>query len=331
MPKVTKQVPTVAPANRVFAPNGLPTTSILARAIPVGDIADDHIRMCIYGQNRAGKTTLACQFKKPLLLVAFEPNPTGGARSVKNIPGVTFLRLHNDVAANGKVIRWASEKGLALCRELEQSRPFPFATVVVDGATSYQDYILQEVMGWDSIPEQLSFGMVGKERYQARAEKVKEGLRPFLNLPCDVIMLAKEKDHNPKKDDYSGLDKMTGGFQLGSFFAEDVGGSVAGWLHDACDFICQLWVDMERTTTQVPAVVLQGKEFAPATTRTTETGRKVRRLRCCYEPNIGRVGFAGGFRSCNPACIPDFLEAREPEEMYRKFLSVVDGTYRPDA
>lgn len=321
MPKIEKQAP--PPVNRL---NGQQPSSILSGAIDVADIRDDWIRAVIYGANRVGKTTQACQFEKPLLLVAFEPNPTGGANSVKKIPGVKFLRIGNDVnPSTGKVTKWASQKGLEVCRELAGG--CPFATVVVDGATSYQELVLQEVMKWDQIPEQLSFGMVGKERYQARAEQVKEGLRHFFNLPCNVIMLAKEKDHNPVRDDYSSLNKLTGGFQLGSFFAEDVGGSVAGWLHDACDYILRLSVEMETEERKTPPVVINGKEVAAAGVTRVETGRKVRRIRCVYEPNTGRVGFAAGCRSPNPECVPEWIEARTPEEMHRKLSAVIAGTY----
>jgi hypothetical protein len=323
VPKVIKQ--SVPPVNRIAVANGHPG-SILSGAIDVADIIESWLRAVIYGVNRCGKTTLACQFEKPLLLVAFEPNPTGGANSVKKIPGVKFLRISNDInPSTGKVVKWASQKGLELCKELSQG--CPFATVVVDGATSYQELVLQEVMKWDQIPEQLSFGMVGKERYQARAEQVKEGLRPFFNLPCHVILLAKEKDHNPPKDDYSSINKLTGGFQLGSFFAEDVGGSVAGWLHDACDYITRLSVEMETREQVVPAIILNDKEVAPASVTRVETGRKVRRLRLCYEPNTGRVGFAAGMRSSNPDSVPEWIEARSPEEMHAKLMAVIDGTY----
>ncbi len=323
MPKIDKQAP---PVNRLPPPSPNGTGgSMLDQAVDVATLTGP-LRMTIYGTNKVGKTTLACQFKKPILIVSFEPRPTGGGNSIKGMEEVKLLRVANDVNPNtGKVVKWASQKGLEICRELASG--CPFATVVVDGATSYQELVLQEVMKWDHIPEQLSFAAVGKERYQARAEQVKEGLRPFFNLPCDVILLAKEKDHNPPKDDYASLNKLTGGFQLGSFFAEDVGGSVAGWLHDACDYTCRLSVEMETREQPVPAVVLNGHEVAPASVKRVETGGKVRRLRCEYEPNTGRVGFAGGFCSPNPGCVPEYLEAKTPQEMYRKVMAVIDGTY----
>lgn len=311
MPAITKQSP---------RDNGKAASevSVLSGAIPVADIEGDWIRMSIYGGNRVGKTTLACQFPKPLLLVAFEPNVTGGAKSVRKVPGVVFLRLTSSAA------------GLQLCRELQDSggqvpknlraglSGSEFATYVVDGATSYQDIVLQEVMGWDKMPEQLAFGMVGKDRYQERAEKVKEGLRPFTNLPGHVVILAKEKDHNPPRDDYASLHKLTteGGFsslRLESFFAEDVGGSVSGWLHDVCDYVGRLSIEKEiKIVTK--AVKFQGK----VTTRTEqiETGRFIRRLRTMYHPN-----YAAGFRSENPDAVPEWIN----NPTYEKIAKVIRG------
>lgn len=312
MPSITKQAVT---------DNGKKplVEDVLSDAIMVGDIQDDWIRMSIYGQNRVGKTTLACQFPKPLLIVAFEPNKTGGSMSVKRMKDVVFLRLTSSAA------------GLQLCKQLQESggkvppklRPQTskdrFASYVVDGCTSYQDIILQEVMGWDSVPEQLAFGMVGKERYQERAEKVKEGLRPFSNLPGHVIFLAKEKDHNPPKDDYASLHKLAGGFRTESFFAEDVGGSVAGWLHDVCDYIGRLYLDKE-----TKKVVTERKMNGVLKKQVTEveTGRHVHRLRTLFHPN-----YAAGFRSCSPDIVPEYIEAGSPEEMYKKIMEVINGTY----
>jgi hypothetical protein len=306
-------MPTIKTQKRTGVPELSGNGSLLSQAIPVGEIADDWIRMVIYGANRVGKTHLACQFPKPLLLVAFEPNPTGGAKTVKNVAGVTFLRMANDVdQATGNVTRWASDKGLQLCREI--AADCRFATVVVDGATSYQDFVLQEVMGWKDMPEQLSFGMVGKERYQERAEKVKVGLKPFLSLPCHVVVLAKEKDHNPPRDDYSSLSKLQpSSLRLESYFAEDVGGSVAGWLHDACDYIGRLQIEDE---TRVETAEFKLGDHVQKTETLVRTGRQVRRLKTMYN-----TGFAAGFRSATPAQVPEFIE----DPTFEKIWKVIQG------
>jgi len=289
---------------------------MLDEAVPTTELVNQWIRMCIYGANRVGKTTLGCQFPKPLLLISFEPNATGGAASVSKVQGV-IQRIFT-----------SSKQGLDLCKELQATegkipvhlrqkwglspKQDRFLSYVVDGATSYQDIVLKEIMGWESVPEQLNFRSVGendrerKDNYQKRAEKTKEGLRPFLTLPGHVVVLAKEKDHNPPKDDMSGLHKMAKGFRSESYFASDIGGGVANWLHDACDYIGRLYFDKEVTRREILV-----NERPSGTFIEEETGRIVRRLRTMFHPN-----YAAGFRSANPERVPEFIENPTFEKIY---------------
>lgn len=286
--------------------------SILSTAVSVNSLDVDDIQMVLYGLNRTGKTTLACQFPKPLLLVSFEPNKSGGAKSVKKMQGVTYLRIttKGGLDHNGKVQEeHGMEKAVKLARELEQHNPFK--TIVLDTATSLQDLILQQLLDLPSIPEQMSWGMVSKEVYFARSEQVREALRPYTNLRnCNLIIVAKEKDHNPPQDFKKGAPR----FQPESFFAASLGGATVDWLHDVCDYICRLWIDKEvkGTKTTLP----DGTEDITY----EETGRMVRRLRTMLHNN-----YAGGFRSENPEAVPEYIEAHSPREMYEAILEVIAG------
>jgi hypothetical protein len=267
--------------------------NVLSEAIPVSELDEDFIKILIYGQNRVGKTTLACQFPKPLLLVAMEPNKTGGAQSVKRIEGVTYLRIES------------SEKALRLASELK-SGAGNFKTVVVDSATSYQDIVLKEIMNLSETPVMLKWGMVGEAQYRQRSEKTRECLRPFIDLNCHVVITAKERDHNPPANRRP---EITRGLQSESFFAADLGGATVGWLQDAVDYICQLYMCkeiIERKDT------VAGKEIIT----TEETGKIVRRLRTMYHPN-----FAAGMRSSNPENVPEYIQ----EPSFEKIAAVVSG------
>lgn len=275
--------------------------SVLSEAIPVGALPDDWIKMVIYGPNRVGKTTLACEFPKPLLLVCFEPTVTGGAKSVKRCPGVTYLRVES------------SDKGHRLARELAQR--CPFATVVLDSATSYQDIILQEILDLPEVPTQLNWGTVSQDQYRQRSERTREALRPFLALPCHTVVIAKERDHNPPDREKP---KILRGEHEGSFFASDLGGATVGWLHDACDYIGRLHMAKETRVLGVPAGT--GGEVAR---EVVETGRVVRRLRTMYHPN-----YMAGMRSCDPRSVPEWIEAETPKQMYDAIVRVIDGTYQ---
>lgn len=96
--------------------------ALLSKAVPI-EQTEDFIRMVIYGKIGFGKTTLACTFPKPLLLVdIFER----GSRSVRNVKGINRILIRS----------W---------EELEQLRDelqdavdegsFPYRTVVFDNVT----------------------------------------------------------------------------------------------------------------------------------------------------------------------------------------------------
>jgi len=267
-------------------------TSVLSRAIPVADLKDEYVKMAIYGRNRVGKTTLACQFPKPLLLIGCEPTETGGASSVTQVPGVMFLRIDN------------TKDLLTLAAELGQ-KITPFKTVVVDSATSIQDIVLKEILDLPEIPNMLSWGTATMKDYQKRSEKTREVLRPFLNLKCHTVITAKEKDHNPPKDE----PEIVRGVQLESFFSVDLGGQTAGWLQDACGSVCQL-IMVKETTTKVVKVGSKSVQSE------IETGRIIRRLRTQRHPN-----YESGLRSAYPEKVPEFID----EPTFDKIYAIIRG------
>lgn len=299
MPQIQKQMPPrTAPARPKPSANG----SVLSGAIPINEIGDDYLKMTIYGRNRVGKTTLACQFPKPLLLISFEPAKSGGARSVKRVPGVDYLRITS------------SRQAFQLAEELESNTNYK--THVLDTVTSYQDLILQEVIG-KPTPEQLDWGEISRYQYRDRSSKTKEALRPFLNLNAHTVLLAQEKDHNPQDKE---VPKIIRTLAQESFFASDLGAAAVAWLHDACDYICQLYLDKEiRRWTEERKVAGPGNNTKKVEFE-EETGRLVRRLRSMYHPN-----FAAGFRSENPESVPEYIEGTSPANMYAKIMAVISG------
>lgn len=294
MPTIQKQHPT-----RVV-PKPSSNGSVLARAVPVSDLKDDFLKFLIYGRNRTGKTTLACQFEKPLLIVSFEPGKRGGAKSVKKVAGVEFVRIE------------ATEDAILLARELKTDRTFK--SHLLDSASSLQDVALKELMGLDEAPVQLNWGLVPENVYRERSEKAKEIMRLFIDLPANTIITALEKDHKKPSERTS---KLMRGFEPESFFAADLGGATVDWLHNACDYIGQLYMARE-VVTRKSKHKIAGKEVEHS--EEVETGKIVRRLRTMYHPN-----FAAGFRSENPSSVPEFIEAKSPEEMYAKIVKVIRG------
>ena len=168
--------------------------------------------MLLYGRNRIGKTTLACKFPKPLLLLSLEPTQTGGAKSVAKEPGVMW-----------KVCK-TSEEIATIAERLQQ--PHDFKTVVLDSVSSHEKIVLQEVRGDKKPLEMLRFGKVSQDEYTLRSEKMRDAIAPFLALPTHLVILANEKDHS-KPENGERRSAGTTIMQEKSFFSADTGGGLA--------------------------------------------------------------------------------------------------------
>lgn len=279
--------------------------SILDRAVPVTDVKARFVKMVVYGENRSGKTTFAGSWPKPMLVVSFEPSEEGGQTSISNMKGIKVLRYKQEFDT--------LDDFKTLVYELKEDDHY--VTNVLDTGTSFQDAVLANLLGLQKLPEQLSFGGVSTDMYRKRAEQVKEMLRPFLALEKHTLVLNKEKDHRPPQmgDNGKPVMDMTPDFmksiKLDSFIASDMGGSVVGWLHDACPYICRLYL-----AKKVRAVTykLNGKDK----TRYEETEDMERRLRTLYHPN-----FAAGFRAPKGTEIPEHITDPDFDSVAKYFTS----------
>ena len=308
---------------------------ILSTSVPVSKLREEYVKICFYGRNRSGKTTLAAEFaseSKPLLFISCEPDSCGGATSVSNIPNVFLQRVSHRLLGQDEEGRWldatdhrcvrrdtlkGSDKIRAIGAAL--SKPHKFTTVVVDTVTSLQDIILTEIMGWEKVPEMMpDIRAVGKENYQYRAEKWRATINPILDLQnCNVIILAQEKDHNPEKDDFGGKRKILHTMQQGSFMAPSLGSTNAGWLQDNCGYLIQIYEDEVMQEIVVPMNNPDGTPAAPIT-RQVPTGRRQRHLRLLYHPN-----FAAGGRWQFDRNVPEFVTAPTPRELYREMAKFI--------
>jgi hypothetical protein len=310
---------------------------ILDTGVEVGQLEDLYVRLALYGRNGIGKTTLACCGKKPLALIAIDPAPTGGARSVMSMDGITVYRVAGRPLIDPKTKQpeklWGSQKALAIAESLHARFAKglqPFKTVVIDGITAWNAVILQEILGVapNDMPAILQFGSIGQDQYRERAERIIRYNRPFLDLPCDVTIIAQERDHNPPKDENNRVmgskllrDADVNGayMQSGSFFSLDVGDTPARWFQDNCDFVGQMYQDMEYKEHTTPPMKGPDGTLMPAQTSMIPTGKRVRRLRTQYHPNYA-ARVRGDYR-----VVPEYIQAETPEEMYAALMQVVRG------
>lgn len=304
MPSIHRQKPPLSPKPVSSFPQG----SVLATAKPVNSLKEKYVRVCIYGRNRSGKTTLAAQFAKPMLIVSAEPDECGGATSISNIDGIIITRISAS-RLEGDTVH-GSAKVVAIANELAHSNPFK--TVVLDTCTSLQDIILVELMGLPAIPEMMSWGVVPDGVYQARAEKLRETIRPLLKLNnCNIVILAQEADHNAQED-RGGRRKLMQTMQAGSFIAPALGATNAKWLQDNCGYVVQIYEDELMQEIVIPQFDGHGKPIEPVTQQ-VGTGKRQRHLRLLYHPNFA----AGGRWNFDPN-MPEFVTAPTPKELYEK-------------
>lgn len=321
MPTVSRQ--RVASNGPALTRGKAAADDILADAIDVSTLAPPWIKFLVYGANGVGKTRLACTFPKPLLLVSFEPQDSGGATTVVQMGGIKLIRPGTIERAQKLAERLRA--GDAIC-DLPDPRynGKRYQSLVFDSVTSYQQMLLQELMGWDEPAVQVGFGDVPTDTYRNRAEHTKQCLRMWINLPYHTVFTGKEKDHNPPKEEKVNPNtgkvqpdmrpKFVRGIQQESAVSVDLGGGAAGWVLDAVPYFGRLYMDREMEAREV-----KGVGNAPATTRYVETGKFVRALRCSYHPN-----FAARFQSA--ADVPD--EIVNPT--YEKIAAVIAGQPMPE-
>ena len=342
-PAPAKQLPPRPSQNGTAppAPRAVPLgNDILDTGVPTTKLHSDYISLAGYGRNGSGKTSLACQFPKPLALLSIDPSLTGGARSVMKIEGVKQFQIagrrlpvvdpttgEGVVDVDGKPVLetlWGSAKAMAVCDAMRTRfarGERPFETVVIDGVTSWNDVILQEILGveQEQMDAILSFGKVSQEQYVERAERMIKQLRPWFALPCNVVVIAQERDHNPPKDAKGRImgSKLMRPAQMESFFSLDIGDSPCTWIQNACDFVSQLYMDAESKVEKQDIVGPDGKVMQTMES-VVFTGAYVRRLRMSYH-----VNFAARARS-DYKVVPEYVEG-SPEEMYADLARVARG------
>jgi len=259
MPKITKQT----------TQRRRPQSGIVDAIVSVADMPTTGIKMCVYGRGKTGKTTFACTFPKPMLLIGTED----GTKSVRGIKGLDFVRLD----------RTANVEPLA---DLVGQK---YKSVAIDTAGGLQDMILKEILGLDDIPIEKSWGMAVRDQWQACGVQTKERLRALLDLAdsrgVNVVVIAHERNFN----DEGGSDLIfpTVGAALTP--------SAAGWLNGACDYLCQTYL-REQTTQK--ALKVGGK----ASTVMQRTGRVEYCLRVGPHPV-----FMTGFRVTRGIVVPEAI------------------------
>lgn len=298
MPVVTKQGPPKKAAKGGGAWD---------RVVPV-EPDSDGLKVLVYGKTKVGKTRFACTFPKPMLLIGTEK----GTGSVKNVPGIDFIRLESteDMAQliegvkTGHGSRWKQVKGVWTKQAGYTGEPY--RTVGQDTAGGFQDLLVKEYLGLSQVPEQRTYGMMTQQGWGQVGVQFKDRMRPLLDLSelvgVHVVVIAHERTF--------------GGGEEGAasdLITPSVGAALtpgcAGWLNGATDFIFQGFI-REQTTTKTSKV--GGKDLR----QTVKTGKVEHCLRLEAHPV-----YAAGARLPYGVTLPDVLA----DPSYDKLMRLIKG------
>lgn len=208
---------------------------------------DDGVKINLYGRSGTGKTTLWATFPKPILAIIVSGGKKPG--ELRSIDTKEYRKTINPKILKG-LEQWP---GL-----VEEAGSGEYATTVLDHATGFQDLTLKEILGLEKLPEQLSWGLASQQQYGQLALQMKERLRTLLDLSCNVVIVAQEREFNTDND--------AGGVVM-PYVASALTPSVVGWLNPACDYICETFI---RPRMEEKVVKIGGK-----TKRITRRGKGV--------------------------------------------------------
>ena len=221
MPRVTKQ--TVKPRKKKSA------------ARSAWDM-DTGVKINLYGRSGTGKTTLWATFPGPILALIC----SGGKQ-----PG----ELHSiDTPEYRKKI---TAPTISDARQLdglvaEQSESGRYATVVLDHLSAFSMLVFKDVLELEKAPLTASWGMATQAQWGVINSQVIRRLFALLSLPCNVIVVAQERDFNTDSE----------GDLIMPYVASAATPGVVGWLNPACDYICQTFI---RRKTKEKTVKIGGK------------------------------------------------------------------------
>lgn len=146
---------------------------------------EEYINCCFYGRPGSGKTTLACTFPKPLLLIDMKDEK--GYLIAKKIKGV-------------KVVRAKSVEDLYTIYWYLKQNPNEFKTVVLDTITAGQALFLEDLRQRKKPNLDRSkignWGTMSKQDWGEISQTYGPLLIDFRDLDCNTVFLSHEKTFN---------------------------------------------------------------------------------------------------------------------------------------
>jgi len=211
MPKIVKTTPKTATATPK-------KTGILSKVKKVAFDENEGISIMLYGESGSGKTTTWSSFPGRILAIIC----SGGNRSGE------LRSLGEEEREKTDTITLSKPQEFMEIVEALESDSSEYSTVVLDHVSGHLDLVLSDILG-KPVPEQKSWGMATQQDYGTCSARCKDGLRKFLNLPINRVVIGQQRESERNED--SELLLPTVGVALTP--------SLAGWLYPACDYVVQ--------------------------------------------------------------------------------------------
>ena len=164
--------------NRSSATN---TSGIAARITPVDEI-EDTTSVLLYGVSGTGKTTLACDFPGPLLLLDVNDRGTKSVKDKKNL----------------SVIECSEWVDLEQTYWYIKKNPKKFKTIIIDTVTMAQQLCMKHIL--DEKGGSTNGGMLTKKDWGNVGQMLLTMLMQFRDLP-DINKVFLAQDKKPREDD----------------------------------------------------------------------------------------------------------------------------------
>lgn len=207
-------------------------TKVLDRITTVDNTdLDLGLKICIYGRSGTGKTTLSSTFPKQMLVVVC--SGAGETRSIKNTPGIDAVTLNSPEELK-EIVEFQRETN-------------KYKTISLDHVTGFQDLVLKKIMDVEELPAQMGWGTASMAQWGELGLAMKELLRDFISLTCNVVIVSQEKTFNEEADSEI----------LKPYVNTALSPSVTGWLGPNVDYLVQSYIAMGKQ--KVTKTVL-GKE-----------------------------------------------------------------------
>jgi hypothetical protein len=292
MPKVSEQKPPIPQVAPHVTQTG---NSLFDAAVPLANLPRVGLKFLIFGQSGTGKTTLACTFPKPLLLIRPE-EVEDGSMSVRDVSGVYASPYIRDPDQISEV-----------CAGQKATRRF--RTIVLDGLTNLQDLVVKKHLGLQDTPVQYTWGMAREPDWNRIGIMLKDFCRDLFRLAdlgTNVVLVGGERDLGKPSGDRADPEVTVPRITVGL-----IPGCV-DWIHRVNDFNVHTW--KRKKIIQRPLDV--GPDVEPVM-ETVETGE----TEFCLHMSNDHSPYATKFRAPRGIRLPHVMV----DPSYEKLWALIAG------